>query len=379
MIIQVEGKMKKIIIILFLSIAFFQSISASQLNLQLQGGELTAGFFNSIRASAIDVDSPNNQPIIFRLRVNKVNNAEISNAFIHFSLHWNGNVIITNSVSEFREQSIDLLNNNVVLNLSNRDLIRSSGSQYLYAANPSLSLSDFLNNRHFKTSILNTGLFPDGVYTFTMQIKNADNIAISNESVFNMTVSNVYNISLIGPGSLLGSEIQEISGQPLNYLWNSNLINQNNPFTITIREYPNISSININNPESSGRLFHTATNLFSPLYNENLPYINGNYYAWNISMPIINDRTEFGINTFFSSSWYVFKYVTTTSETGNAFQNLSNLLNTIPHPIISQIISQGLQPTGNFSYNGATITYPQALNLLQQLIQSNIINIEIVN
>jgi len=371
--------MKKLIIFTFL-LVFFTMIQANNLNLQLQGNDF-GGFFNSIRASAIDVDNPNNQPIIFRMNINRTGSDIVTEAYMHFSLTWNGNAIITNSRSEFTESSLQYLNQNVTLNLSNRDLIRNAGSQYLKAAVPSLSLSDFLNNRHFKTSIMNTGLFPDGVYSFTMQIKTDNGQSLSGEpSVFNMTVSNVYNISLISPGSIAGSSIPEVSGQPLVFLWNSNIINSNNPYTLTIREYTHESSINISNLEGSGRLFYSSSHaLMSPLFNESLPFINGNYYAWNISMPVVTDQTEFGINSRFSSSWNIFKFVVATGDAPNPYQNISTFLNNLQHPLVNQLLQQGVVPTGNFYHNGNSVSYPQALNILQQLLNSEIVSIQIVD
>ncbi|MCK9330050.1 MAG: hypothetical protein PHY08_05710 [Candidatus Cloacimonetes bacterium] len=368
--------MKKLIIMTFI-IVFAINIFANELNLQILGGS-SNGFYNSINAAAIDVDNPNNQPIIFNVIVNKLSSEIINNAYIHFSLSWNNNSIINNSKAEFTQHSLDILNQGQSLNVNNRDLIRNDGSSYLHSAIPSLSLSDFLNNNQFKNSILDTGLFPDGIYTFSMIVKNDNGQIISNEAVFNMTISNIYSIRLISPGTPAGSSITNVSGSPLVFLWNSNIINPNNKFTLIIREYSHETAINISNLDNSGRLFYQAEDLMSPLFNNYLPFINDNYYAWKITMPKISDRTEFGINDTYDSSWNIFKFSRTTEESANQYQSISDFLTNLQNPLINELFDEGVFPTGNFYSEDISLTYPQALSILQQLLNAEIISIEII-
>lgn len=366
--------MKKIFFLILL-LCFYLVCQAQLLQLSLTG----RSFYNSMKASAIDVDFPNNQPVIFRLLISNQYNAQLSEAYIHFQLHWNDNVIIEESISKFRENAISNLNLSIPINISNRDLIRNEGSDFLYKAEPSLSLSDFLNNRHFKDSILNTGLFPDGDYRFVMVIKDQFGIPLSNSDAFVMSIKNIYNLSLISPGVQVGSDISEVSATPVLFLWSSSLINENNLFKITIREFAQVSTININNIEDSGRLFFEIDNLRAPIFNQILPFIEGNYYAWKVSTNLTTEQVDFDILNDFSSPWNVFKFVTHSPQAPNPYQNVIDYLQSLQHPFLNQILADGYVPTGRFFHYDRSISISELSGLIEEIMNSNILNIELID
>nr|HPM01742.1 hypothetical protein [Candidatus Cloacimonadota bacterium] len=201
--------MKNIIIILIIIIsAGFLFANENPMVLSLNG----TGFYNSIRAAAIDVDNPNNQPMIFSVHISKNPGYTIQNAYMFFTLKWNGNLIIDQSKSQFKEYALNMLNNNLPVNFTNRDIINENGSIYLAGAQPSISLSDFLNNRHFKSAIMNTGLFPDGTYEFIMEVRNGNTPGaqvLSNMATYIMNIHNINNITLLSPGTMAGQTIPE--------------------------------------------------------------------------------------------------------------------------------------------------------------------------
>ncbi|MCB5251297.1 MAG: hypothetical protein RBS16_00210 [Candidatus Cloacimonadales bacterium] len=339
-------------------------------------------FYNSIRAAAIDVDNPNNQPIIFTARIKNDSNNDVNSAYMSFTLKWNGNLIINNSMSAFKEYGLNMLNNSKFLMFTNRDIISEAGSIYLTSANPSISLSDFLNNRHFKSAIMNTGLFPDGTYEFIMQVKSGESPSsppLSNQASFTMLINNVSNIVLLSPGAKAGQQIPSISQKPIIYSWSANISNPANPYMFEIREYAQESSMNLDNLGHSGRRFHFEDNLNSPLFNENLDYVENNYYAWRISVPLITDQTEFGANPQRSSQWNIFKYVSSSVSIPNPYESVANTLETLQNPQITQLLNQHYLPNGVFKLDNVNISASQAQNLISEILNAQNVLIEIID
>ncbi len=371
--------MKNIIIILIIIIsAGFLFANENPMVLSLNG----TGFYNSIRAAAIDVDNPNNQPMIFSVHISKNPGYTIENAYMFFTLKWNGNLIIDQSKSQFKEYALNMLNSNLPVNFTNRDIINENGSIYLAGAQPSISLSDFLNNRHFKSAIMNTGLFPDGTYEFIMEVRNGNTPGaqvLSNMATYIMNIHNINNITLLSPGTMAGQTIPEVSQRPVIFNWSANVNNPANTYIFEVREYTQSNTMNINNLENSGRTFYQQSNLISPLFTQNLPYVEGNYYAWRVSIPLVTDQSEFGMHPVISSQWNIFKYVSAASNIPNPYQALIDQLQSFQNPVINQIINQGYLPTGRFFYNGMNIPASQVQTLIPQILNSNNVVIEIVD
>ncbi|HPY95810.1 MAG TPA: hypothetical protein PL063_01210 [Candidatus Cloacimonadota bacterium] len=370
--------MKKALIILILIISCNLMAQKVPFELSLTGNP----FYNSIRAASIDVDNPNNQPIIFTVRVANQSNRKVDEAYMSFTLKWNGNMIINKSLSSFKDYSLNVLNNtNSPLIFTNRDIINDNGSLYLSAATPSITLNDFLNNPLFKSAIMNTGLFPDGVYEFIMQIKSSNNpnsTPLSNEAIYVMNIHNVSNIVLITPGAQAGQPIPNISQRPIVYSWSANISNPANPYIFEIREFAQESSINTNNIANSGRLFYQETKA-SPIFNENLEYIENNFYAWRVSVPLTTDQSQFGGSPMRHSPWYLFKYVSSSISIPSPYTNLLPQLEALQSPVVSQLINQQFVPTGTFYHDNNKINASQALTIIQQILNSQSHVIEIID
>ncbi len=371
--------MKKLIIIMiFVMMMSLLIAQENTLALSVTG----SGFYNSIKASAIDVDNPNNQPILFNVSITKNSTGTIDTAYMYFTLKWNGNLIIDKSKSAFKQTTLNMLNNNMPVHFNNRQIINENGSIYLAGAQPAISLSDFLNNRHFKSAIMNTGLFPDGTYEFIMEVKNSTQSnaqALSNVATYTMNIHNINNISLLSPGVQAGQTIPEITQRPVIYTWMANVTNSANTYILEIREYSQSNTMNINNLENTGRLFFSQSGLNSPLFSQNLPYIEGNYYVWRVSIPLVTDQSDFGMHPLVSSAWNVFKYVSSSSNIPNPYQALINQLQGFQNPMINLLLNQGYLPTGRFYYNGNSIPASQVQTLIPQILNSNNVIIEVTD
>lgn len=382
---ELGGYMKKVFILLTLlfSVIMLSARDSYPISLNISGGGYNGtGFFNSIKAASIDVDNPNMQPIIFNMYINTVGSQSFASANIFFSLTWNGIVIIDNTHRcPLKPTALQMLTNGQTITVSNRDLISENGNPLIGASEPSMSLSELLSNSNFDTAIRNTGLFPDGNYQFTMQIKDNNDNNLSNESSFVMSVQNINNINLITPGVPVGSEIPSISSRPLLFSWISNITNANaNPFSLEIREYSQLSTIDFSNLGNSGSSFFSTNNLTSPLFNQNLPFMDNNYYAWRVKVPLITDQSEFGQSNFVESQWYIFKFGSASSNPiPNPYLDLLNAIQNIQNPTLVQYLGQGYLPTGKIKLNGNSISPAQAISLLPQIINSNNVTIEIVD
>jgi len=370
-------------VIILLLFSTFLLANPNQINLTIYGGGYNnTGFFNTFKAASIDVDNPNNQPIIFNMMINRATQQTIQTANIYYSLTWN-NIVIIDATHHcpLKQTAITMLNNGQTIQASNRDLINENGSSLLGASDPSISLSELLSNSNFDSAIRNTGLFPDGEYVFRMRIEDDNGNFLSEQAEFTMTIQNVNNINLITPGTLAGGEIPNISNRPVLFTWISNISNINaNKYKLSIREYSQLTTMDFSNLANTGSNFFEIDNLVNPLFNQNLPFMENNYYAWRISVPLVTDQTEFGQPSSIESPWYVFKFTSaSTAPAPNPYQDFLNALQGLQNPNLLQFINQGYLPTGKVLLNGNNISPAQALQLLPQIINSGNVTIEIVD
>jgi len=159
----------------------------------------------------------------------------------------------------------------------------------------------------------------------------------------------------------------------------ANVTNSANTYILEIREYSQSNTMNINNLENTGRLFFSQSGLNSPLFSQNLPYIEGNYYVWRVSIPLVTDQSDFGMHPLVSSAWNVFKYVSSSSNIPNPYQALINQLQGFQNPMINLLLNQGYLPTGRFYYNGNSIPASQVQTLIPQILNSNNVIIEVTD
>ncbi len=370
--------MKRIVFIILLLINIC-ILSAYDLGIIVHDGPT---FYNSFKASALDTSNPSSQPLLFTISINKLNpSVNVSNIYLHFSLTWNGIDIVTpDHRSKLKVNSESILNSTNHLSFNSREVLRDVGGQYLGSSTPSLSMSDILNDPNFKSSIMSTGLFPDGTYVFGFELKNelGENLA-STPMPFVMVIKNANSINLIAPGVPVGTTIPKISNNPVMFVWNSNIVNGQNFFQLEIREFNQINSINESNIENSGQAFQHINNLTTPIYNQSIPFVENNYYAWRIKSEIINEQTSMGVTSTLSSPWFIFQYAQTQNSQPNMYQDIYNALSNIPVPLLTQFLSQGYYPTGQIKQNGQVVSPAQAQQIINQILNSSNYTIEILD
>lgn len=370
--------MKRIMLIILIAISLSSVFAqATQLILDVNG---LRSFYNSIKASSFDVENPANQPLMFTVLITKTdpNTQFTQDLSVNVTLKWNGDNLISNVNVPFKEQKINILNNpGGSLFFNNQNVLIENGNEFFDEPDGEISLDQLTSNNAFKDALLNTGYLPDGTYEFILQIVRPTN-AVSNQATFSFTVQNVNNISLIGPGAPAGQNIVEAFGQSIIYSWITNSINPDNKYSIEIREYMQPQTMDMTNLAYTGRAFYSQSDITIPIFNQNLPYIENNYYAWRVKLPLITNLTDNNVNTFVESQWFVFKYVSSPSAP-NAYQEIINILQNIQNPLLMDIVAQGYLPTGNFWFNGNEITPDQLQEILLQILNSQNYSVEIID
>jgi len=360
--------MKKSFLFLFF-IGLLAMSWAQPINLSIMGN----GFYNSLKATSLDASNPAGQPILFNINVQNPTSTPYS---LHFTFAWN-NTELLNTYFKAKAPYNSL-------NLTSRDMITTTASMQFDAPNPSLTFSDIIKkSSSFEDVVLNTGKFPDGRYMITVQAVTTDqtHAALSAEKTFVITLLNTNAIYLNRPGAVTGSAVPVITGKPLVFLWNSNMANvAGNAFTLTIKQFNSAADLNPGSVESGGILFKELTGLTSNSYSDMLPFENGRYYAWQISVPYNTPDAPPGTNLKLKSPFYVFQYADNYEASQNMLGNqiMSYLMNLGNSEIIN-LLNDGYLPTGVISVGNRSLSASEASAFMNGLSSKRIKSIRIDN
>ncbi|MBW6515763.1 MAG: hypothetical protein K0B81_03985 [Candidatus Cloacimonetes bacterium] len=334
-------------------------------------------FYNVLRISSFDLQVPANQPLFFRVVANNITTENIDNPYLFFSLNKNSDLLIE---PETRVRYKFALTPNQPLVFTNRDVITEVGSTLFDSPYPVFTALDVIENMpDFRDVILNTGLFPDGDYTFTVQFRS--NVfpyqALSNEVSLTFLIRNPGGIFLINPGTILGGAIPIVSSLPVNFLWSSNLAASTfNPFRLIVKEFDDPYLLYPEFIETEGHTITDVEILTGTYYSDFVPLQEDRYYAWKIETPIIDPTLA--LPASISSPYNVFRY-----STGNGYDN-EGVLNAIRIYLLSlniqwvtELLNSGFDPSGIIDYNGTIWSGTGAENMINELKNRPVIDVNL--
>ncbi len=336
---------------------------------------------NNFNTASFDPVHPETQPVITTLDIRNNTNASFY-VKLRLRIKWNG--IDLTSADYISKMPIEP--NGVFPSLSNRDLITVNASTY-FMKDPQgtesiTSLTDIINNSPLLESAVLSGFFPDGLLVLEVSVRRADQTSVADTKTFSINIRNAGVINLSSPGRALGQTPADVDGSPLTFAWNS--INTNfNEYYLTIREFPPSVVPNISTVETMGTQFFTSSApLVGNSFNEFLPFVSGNYYAWQVTTRLYdetnpqiraNDR-----NAVLKSNWFVFRYISPDQSPINSINELQAVLISLGQPSLISVFDQGFATTGEVIYNGRTYSGQEAIDLVRELIGREI-SIEILN
>ncbi|MEA1973613.1 MAG: hypothetical protein U9N34_10055, partial [Candidatus Cloacimonadota bacterium] len=241
--------------------------------------------------------------------------------------------------------------------ISSNDIITNEGSIYF---NSDIDYDQIISdNEDLKDSIMETGKFPDGVYSFYFRIIFDGN---NYEDNFNITVNSPGATTLIYPGNSVGGSITSIMTSTPDFTWSSN---QNN-FALSIYQFTedvdDISSL------TSARPFFQIDGIASPYqYPQMAPSLEPGYvYAWKIRTSLDSPAGS----SYLNSEYFLFNIGSTEDMTDLNSQLLStafDILGLGDNQVLQNLINQGYSPSGTFSINGEQHSFDELITIITQL------------
>lgn len=331
-------------------------------------------YYNTLRAASFDTSQPSLQPFLTAITISVAPGQTVPFK-LNTSFVWNNSSVLSTKL-----QAKSNLHSGTHV-LTNRDVLVENGNNYFNKPNPSLSFQEIEhNNPALYDALTNTGLFPDGQYSITIQALDMNDQPISNEAQFSFVVQNANSIYLALPGIALGSSpsIPTVNNTSLNFLWSSNLQFSQTPFHLTLKEFDQLSQINENTIEYNGRvvLNQDVPNI---TYTANVPLQSMKYYVWQVSIPLRDEYTGGNSSApqILKSPWFIFQYNPQgTSQYTVLLQQIQNILTQLGSPQLTEILTN-YQPTGMLWINGQPVNPDQIMQIIQELTHKQITNIHI--
>ncbi len=349
--------MKKFIIFLLL-LEIAGGLIADRLDLDITPD---TKIYNVFYASWIDPANSATQPHLFNATITNTSN-EVLSYDLKINLTWSGNS--TPLLDNKMITAANSLEPNANISLTNQDLISKTDNNYFTGSE--INFEDLVSAvSDFENIILETGRFPDGLYTLTVTAM-VDNEEVDTAS-FSMTISNPVAIKPAYPGVPLGMSPMEITDAHPTFVWVSTL----NDSKLEIYEIAN-ENVDGQAIEASS-VFYEASDIVGtshayPINEDDLA--PGKIYAWRISgtmsTPLFNvsDWTVY-------SDFYVFKVAEVGTNIMNPFSKillemLENSSQGVAETVIA-LINEGYVPTGNFSYNGEAIDLVKLMEIAKKI------------
>lgn len=328
---------------------------------------------NSFNTASFDPTSPESQPILTTLTIQ--NNSSESYIFrMKLTVKWN-ETTLTNA--EFRSKEA-IAANGIYYPLTNRDLITTNASSHFDEIGVGgISLQDVIENSPVLRRAVLAGFFPDGTVRLEIQVRPDETTATYGApAVFSIIVRNAGNISLVSPGVPLGEDIPVLSTNPMSFFWNA-INTEFNQYYLNILEFPPNVVPTVNNVEAMGQHFWplTPTPVTGGAYSEFIPFVPGNYYAWQISTTLYtetNPYTRERDQSNLTSAWYVFRFAPEDQSSPLTINELQAALSSLGSPAIEAIFSGGFAPIGVIQSEGQSLSGEEAINLIRSLIGRNV-------
>lgn len=332
-------------------------------------------FYNVLRLSSFDFQNPNNQPIFFTLNVRNETEENIEDLYLHYSLSMNSGYLIDPGTRVRYKQT---LAPGQQLVFTNRDILTETGSALFGIPEPQYSPIDIIDRMpEFRDVVLDTGLFPDGTYTFTTQFLDSSNQMLSNEATQMIIVRNPGGIFLITPGAALGSTVQSVSAMPVNFIWSSNLAGSTyNPFTLKIKEFDDPAFLTPDYVDGDGYTVAEVEITGNTHYSDYLPLQEERYYAWQVTTSIID--AGLASPAEISSPYYVFRYSADPEYNQEATLNaLRQYLLSLNIAWVNELLEAGFEPSGIINYNNTLWSGSGAENLVNELRGREVLDVRL--
>lgn len=345
-----------------------------------QAGAMTASFnpstvqVNSFNTASFDPTSPESQPVLTTLTIQ--NNTSESYIFrMKLTVKWNESTLTT---AEFRSKEA-IPANGIFYPLTNRDLITTSASTHFDEIGVGgITLQDVIENSSVLRRAVLAGFFPDGTVRLEVQVRPDDTSSVyGNPAVFSIIVRNAGTISLVSPGVPLGEQAPIISTNPMSFFWNA-INTEFNQYYLNILEFPPNVVPTVNNVEAMGQHFWplNPTPVTGGVYSEYIPFVPGNYYAWQISTTLYtetNPYTRERDQSSLKSNWYVFRFAPQDQAPAITINELQAALSSLGNPAIEAIFSGGFAPIGVIQSDGQSMSGEEAINLIRSLVGRNVV------
>ncbi len=346
-----------------------------------QNPDITASFMpqqifvNSFKTASFDPTTPWNQPILTTLLV-KNDSAQDSRFYLRLQIFWSGVSDPLVTAKYISENAIPA--HGQFVPLTNQDLVTNQASAlFNRIGSINFSLDEITNRSPVLRQAVMAGYFPDGILSLRVQVQpeisGHDNWSNASEAAFSIHVRGAGAISLLSPGSPVGSNPPGVDQNPVDFLWNS-IDTEINQYRITIREFPQNLPPDVNSLSNTGSVFY-ETDVYGNQFAEFLPFTPGNIYAWRISSPRwteLNPRIpaepwrddDQGV---ISSGWNLFHY--TQFESGeDSVHRISAALNSLKEDMLEGLFNEGFRPTGEIIWKGRSYSGQSAIDLIEQLL-----------
>ncbi|MCB5231148.1 MAG: hypothetical protein WCX83_04245 [Candidatus Cloacimonas sp.] len=358
------------LLILLLSVTLFADVNSISVNLSGQQ------HYNVLRISSFDTNVPENQPEFFRLTIRNNENVELNDVYLRFKFLLNDDLLV-DSRSRYKPG----LQAGETLILTNRDIFVDADSPLFSRPEPKISPADIMDKiPKVRDVVFDTGLFPDGKYTFTVQFEERDHKPLSPEASHTFRIKNPSGIFLVRPGNQLGGKIPTVSDTPLTFIWSSNLAGASDTkFRFVLKEFDDPYMVTPGFVETGGMVLADVDGISDTYYSGYIPFKDGRYYAWQVSANLI-DPAGRDATAILKSNYNIFTFKTQDEMTDTVDNEAyMDFLMSLRTPLILQFIADGYLPTGEIEYNGVVYRGADAEALLNELLSRTIKKVEVTD
>ncbi len=341
----------------------------------------TRPILNEFKISYVDPASPQAQPYLFYMdiEVPAYNEENFMDAPYHLNLSfwWNDHEIFDTKLVPINAA----LSPSNSFRVFNKDLITSVGSTFFeFAPGEDISLEEIINNSpELEDFVLETGRFPDGTYRFDVElVANIENLSNKSSST-SFLVQSIQNVHLINPGIGNTSYDIPIVTEPITFNWNSAGID--NKYQIEIREYDELYEFQNDNAEINGRIVVKDNIEKIRFYQADYNFKDEKYYGWRINVSF-TDEMSLNLDSDKQALHSEFKFFQYKSSQGNPVSNVFiddflEALKQLDNDEINAILKSGYLPKGGLELNGQYYYGKQALDLIKDLKDIDILDTSI--
>jgi hypothetical protein len=356
--------MKKIIFWLIILIPIFCGAELGDIIINSSSGAI----YNNLGVSVFNLDEPALQPIIFSASVENVSNSMIEDYKIIISMYWRGNLLIDEIiVRPVPGSAWASLNPGEVKYLTNREILVNQSANF--SSETDLDFDEISsNNPEFEDLVAQSGLIPDGNYSWQVQFVAANDQPLSEIENISFTIQTPISIMLTTPGSPIGLDTYYSMSNRPTFVWFSNL----DDFSLELYQVDsNVQSAE--DIESLEPLFTVSDiNRNSLTFPEDQPsLLLDRSYAWRVSA---ETSVPDGISSeTYNSAFYLFRLMSSEDQQANqeAMVNFIQQLNIPEAEVLLNLINSGYS-IDEINFENSSMTAEELMNLLNEIQSGNI-------